>query len=240
LKKPTRTDEVRPLRVAIWGATGATGSELLRQCVRDPRIGEITAFLRRPLDAAVPSVTQVMLRDFLDLDAVQDALNGLDVAYWCLGVSQSAVPDEERYREITHAYALTAARALLANSPQAAFHFVSGWGADPTGRSRMMWARVKGQTELDLQTVGLSRVTIWRPGYIHVVGGRKAPLLADRLAWLVSPLLRIIPGVANTTINIAHAMLHVADGEGRSGPVGPREIDRLARAYRAASSNRTG
>jgi hypothetical protein len=59
------------------------------------------------------------------------------------------------YREITYAYTLSAARALLARSPSCTFHFLRGVGTDPAGRSRMMWARIKGEAKRALEGVGL-------------------------------------------------------------------------------------
>jgi uncharacterized protein YbjT (DUF2867 family) len=221
------------LAVAIWGATGATGRELLLHCLQDERIGEVRAFTRRSLSLKSPRLKQVPVDDFLDLSPFGEELSGIDVAYWCLGVSQSAVPDESKYREITHDYTLAAARMLLRESPDAEFHFVSGMGADRGGRSRMMWARIKGETEASLLTLGLRRLVIWRPGYIRVIGGRSAPSAMDRLATVLSPLLRVLPNMTNTTVDIARAMLAETEKPGLSATFSPKDITRLAHAHRA-------
>jgi uncharacterized protein YbjT (DUF2867 family) len=219
--------------VAIWGATGAAGRELLRHCLDDERIGRVRAFTRRPLEYAHPRLEQVLVEDFLDLSPLHAQLGAIDVAYWCLGVSQSAVPDEDDYRRITHDYTLAAARCLQHESPAAEFHFISGMGANRSARSRMMWARIKGQTELSLLALGLRRLVIWRPGFIRVIGGRSAPSLAERLARPFTPLLYLLPNMVNTTVQIARALLCESAQQGSGGTYFARDINRLARQYDA-------
>ena len=50
-------------------------------------------------------------------------------------------------RTITVDYTIEFARVLRGSSPAAAFSFLSGSGADPTGRSRLAFARYKGEAE---------------------------------------------------------------------------------------------
>ena len=89
----------------------------------------------------------------------------LHQAIFCLGVYTGAVPDAE-LRKITVDYAIEFARVLHASSPNATFAFLSGGGADPTGRSRMAFARYKGEAETALSAAGFPRVYIFRPAYI--------------------------------------------------------------------------
>jgi len=219
-------------RVAIWGATGATGNELVRQCIADSRVGSVVVFTRRPLSFKDPSITEVMVEDFMDPSGLREQLRDIDSAFWCLGVSQSSVSDEKRYREITLDYTLAAARALHGESPGAAFHFLSGMGADPTGKTRMMWARVKGETENELRAIGLSRVLIWRPAYIHVVAGRDRPTLVERMFGLFAPVLGLVPGMVNPTVNIAQAMLVAAFDPQLAGRFSAKQINALSVKYR--------
>jgi len=222
---------LQQLRIAIWGATGATGSELLRQCLDEPRITEVRIFTRRPHSTDDPRVKQVLVDNFRDLSGLHDELRGIDAAFWCLGVSQLAVPDEDRYREITRDFAVSAARVLQEKSPNVLFHFLSGIGADPSGRSRMMWARVKGETEVALAALRLRRLVIWRPAYIHVVAGREHPSFGDRLVVHLSPIFRLIPNMANSTVSIAHAMINeTMEGSGNA-TYGPKDINKLATKY---------
>ena len=225
-------------RIAIWGATGGAGAEVLRQALADPRVGEVVAFTRRPLSIEHDRLQVVQVEDFSDVADLREHLSDVDVAYWCLGVSQSVVPQEDRYREITYEYTLAAARVLKDESPKVAFHFLSGSGADPSGKSWMMWARVKGETEVALGKVGLREVVVWRPSYIHVVAGREKMATAERVAALLYPVLRVFPGLSNSSVDLAHAMLHEATAANGSATYNASTINKLAREYRGERPRR--
>ena len=110
------------MKVAIWGATGATGSELLQRCFEDSAVDEVLIFGRRESGIENPKATEVLVEDFNDANSYAGAtLDAIDVAFWCLGVSQSAVSVEARYREITFDYAMVAAKALKAARPEVAY-----------------------------------------------------------------------------------------------------------------------
>jgi uncharacterized protein YbjT (DUF2867 family) len=226
-----------PLRAAVWGGSGAAGAEVLRQCLADERIGEITAFTRRPLKLdglERARVREVFVEDFLDLSKHRDDLRNIDVAYWCLGISQLHEPKKPGYRRITRDFTVAAARVLREESPGATFHFLSGLGAARSGLSPVMWGRVKGEAEQALMDLQLSRLHIYRPTFIHSVAGRERPtrgdLLAERLYFRFIPLLTV------STLNIAHAMLQTTFEDNHSAPktYGPWAINRIARAYRSA------
>jgi hypothetical protein len=91
---------------------------------------------------------------------------------FCLGTYTGAVSDAE-LRAITVDYTIEFARVLRLSSPDAAFSFLSGNGADPTGRSRLVFARYKGEAEKALLATGFPRVYIFRPAYIYPGEPRK-------------------------------------------------------------------
>jgi hypothetical protein len=70
---------------------------------------------------------------------------------------------EEAYRRVTYDMTLQAARTLAARSPRMTFVYVSGAAADSTGQGRIMWARVKGQTENALFRRACSRTATSTP-----------------------------------------------------------------------------
>lgn len=228
-----QTPLLRTLRVALWGASGAAGGEVLRQCLSEPRIGEIVAFTRRPLSLPARDrarCTEVHVEDFLDVSPHRRALNNIDVVYWCLGVSQLTEPRKGPYLVITRDFAVAAARVLREESPQAMFHFLSGMGASRIGLSPVMWGRAKGAAEKALGELGLRRLVIWRPTFIHSVAGRERPTRGDLMAERL--YFRFIPLLTNSTVNIAHAMLHTTFTDEGDKTYGPWSINRLGRAYR--------
>ena len=108
---------------------------------------------------------------------------------FCLGTYTGVVTDAE-LRTVTVDYTIEFARVLRASSPGAAFSFLSGNGADPTGRSKLPFARFKGEAEKALLAAGFPHVYIFRPAYIYPVEPRKEPTAGYRLLRAVYPVFR--------------------------------------------------
>src|ERR1700720_4471820 len=105
----------------------------------------------------------------------------------------------------------SSARGGCASSLGAQFSFLSGSGADPTGRSRMAFARYKGEAEKALLAAGFSRVYIFRPAYIYPVEPRKEPNFGYRLLRAIYPVFRLLfPSQVIRADDLARAMVDVA------------------------------
>src|SRR5713226_3669481 len=197
-------------RLVIVGATGMVGGYALRYALGHPAVKSATAIVRRKLDISHPKLNQVVHRDFADCSALAEALSGQDGAVFCLGAYAGAVSDAE-LRTITVDYPIEFARVLHASSPGAAFSFLSGSGADPTGRSRMPFARYKGEAEKALFAAGFPRVYIFRPAYIYPVEPRKEPNLSYRLLRAIYPAFRLLfPNQVIQADDLGRAMVDVA------------------------------
>jgi uncharacterized protein YbjT (DUF2867 family) len=116
-------------------------------------------------------------------------------------------------------YTIAFAQVLRTASPTAAFSFLSGSGADPTGRSRLAFARYKGVAEKALLAAGFSRVYIFRPAYIYPVEPRKEPNFSYRLLRGIYPAFRVLfPNQVIRADDLARAMVDVAvRGTGEPG-----------------------
>jgi uncharacterized protein YbjT (DUF2867 family) len=145
---------------------------------------------------------------------VAEALSGQDGAVFCLGACTGVVSDAE-LRTITVDYPIEFARVLHASSPGAA-PFLSGSGADPTGRSRMPFARYKGKAENALLAAGFPRLYIFRPAYIYPVEPRKEP------KFQLSPLARDLPGVSIALPQPGDSGRRVGAGHSECCPSGNR------------------
>jgi len=128
------------------GATGMVGGYALRYALENPAVGSVTSIGRRKLGISHPKLKEVLHEDFADCSALAETLSGQDAAVFCLGTYTGSVSDAQ-LRTITVDYTIEFARVLRVSSPDAAFSFLSGGGADPTGRSRIPYARYKGEAE---------------------------------------------------------------------------------------------
>src|SRR5580704_9654714 len=123
-------------RLVIVGATGMVGGYALRYALDHTSVGVVTVIGRRKLGISHPKLKEVVHKDFPDCSALAQPLSGQDAAVFCLGTYTGSVPDAELHK-ITVDYTTEFARVLHGSSPDAAFSFLSGSGADQTGRSRM-------------------------------------------------------------------------------------------------------
>jgi uncharacterized protein YbjT (DUF2867 family) len=207
-------------RLVIVGATGMVGSFALRYALNHPAVERVTAIGRRKLGISHSKLTEVLHRDFANCSALAESCSGQGGAIFCLGTYTGSVSDAE-LRKITVDYTVEFARVLHSNSPDAAFSFLSGSGADPTGRSRMAFARYKGEAEKTLLAAGFPRVYIFRPAYIYPVEPRKEPNLSYRLLRAIYPVFRVLfPNQVIPADELGRAMVDVAvRGTGKPGGV---------------------
>ena len=196
-------------RLVIVGASGMVGGYAFRYAIESSVVRSVTAIGRRRLGISHPKLNEVLHQDFADCTPLADVLSGQDAVVYCLGTYTGSVSDEE-LRKITTDYTVEFARVLRASSPDAAFSFLSGSGADPTGRSRMAFARYKGEAEKLLLAAGFPQVYIFRPAYIYPVEARKEPNFSYRLLRAVYPTFRVLlPNQVIRADDLARAMVNV-------------------------------
>ena len=208
-------------RLVVVGATGMVGGYALRYALEDPAVAGVTAIGRRKVGISHPKLQEVFHPDFADCSALAAPLTGQDAAVFCLGTYTGAVPDAE-LRTTTVDYTIAFARVLRTSSPDAAFSFLSGSGADPTGQSRMPYARYKGEAEKALLAGGFPSVFIFRPAYIYPVEPRKEPSFSYRLLRGIYPAFRVLfPNQVIRADDLGRVMVDAAvrGTPARPGPV---------------------
>jgi len=208
-------------RLVLMGATGMVGGYALRYALENAAVGTVTAIVRRKLGISHPKLQEVLHRDFADCSSLSGVLSGQDAAVFCLGAYTAAVSDTE-LRRITVDYTIEFARVLRGTSPNAAFSFLSGSGADSTGRSRIAFARYKGEAENALLAAGFPHVYLFRPAYIYPVEPRKEPNFSYRLLRGIYPVFRLLfPNQVIRADDLAQTIVDVVVSETaqRGGPV---------------------
>jgi uncharacterized protein YbjT (DUF2867 family) len=226
-------------RLVIVGATGMVGGYALRFALDHPAVAAVTAIGRRSVGLSHLKLKEVAHPNFADSSALAEPLKDQDAAVFCLGTYTGAVTEAE-LRTTTLDYTVEFARVLSGSSPAAAFSFLSGSGADPTGRSRYAFARYKGQAETALLAAGFPRVYVFRPAYIYPVEPRKEPTASYRLLRSIYPAFRVLfPNQVIRADDLARVMVDAAV-DGTPGRVGPifenRDIRAMVGALRPESA----
>ncbi|HWN56996.1 MAG TPA: NAD-dependent epimerase/dehydratase family protein, partial [Methylomirabilota bacterium] len=196
--------------LVLVGATGMVGGYALRYALEHPAVERVTAIGRRTLGISHAKLNEILHPNFGDCSALAESLSHQDAAIFCLGAYTGTVSDA-KLRTITVGYTVEFARVLHTSSPGAEFVFLSGRGADPTGKSRIAFARYKGEAESALLAAGFQAVYIFRPAYIYPVKPRKEPNLGYRLLRAIYPVLRMLfPSQVIRGDDLARVMVDVA------------------------------
>ena len=190
------------------------GQGVLRECLQDPSVERVLAIGRSAPGQRHDKLRELVVKDFADFATVERDLSGYDACFFCLGIT-SAGMSEADYRRVTYDIALAAARALVKINPGMTFIFVSGAGADSSEKGRVMWARVKGQTENALLALPFKGVYVFRPAAIQPLHGIRSKTAWINAAYAVLgplyPVLKaLVPKYVTTTEAVGRAMINVA------------------------------
>ena len=216
------------MKILVTGATGLVGAEVIRLAIKDDAITSITTLARRPLTLQHPKLNPIIHQDFLDYSNLTSVLSAQDACIWCLGISQTQV-NKEQYQVITHDYAVAAAKAMFHVNPGIIFMFLSGDGADPTEKSRTLFARVKGKTENSLLNVHFENFYIARPAAIRPINKNpNSPFLYKVLLPLFPFFELVTPDKVINSVQVAKAMLHIVKTKPDLTMFNNRELKNIA------------
>ena len=209
------------MNVVLFGATGMVGQGVLRECLRDAGVTDVLTVGRSPTGQTHPRLREIVHADLLDFAPLGSALSGFDACFFCLGVASAGMAETD-YRRITFGITLAAATTLVRLNPGMTFIYVSGAGADSSERGRVMWARVRGETENAVLRLPFRTAVVIRPAGIIPLHGITSRTPLYRAAYAVTrpiwPLLyRMFPQFVTTTERLGQAMLRI----GRDGSPKP-------------------
>jgi uncharacterized protein YbjT (DUF2867 family) len=206
------------MKVILFGATGMIGQGVLRECLLNPDVDSVLAIGRAGTGVTHPKLRDHVRDDLVDLADIGGELAGYDACLFCLGVSSQGM-SEEAYRRITFDLTLAVARTLADVHKGMRFLYVSGAGTDGSGNARMMWARVKGQTENALLDMADLDAYMFRPAFIQPMYGVKSKTRPYRMMYAAArpfyPVLkRVGRKFVTSTEVLGAAMVTVASRGG--------------------------
>jgi uncharacterized protein YbjT (DUF2867 family) len=169
--------------VALAGATGLVGKEILRGLIADPSVAAIHVLARRALEAQAAKVVSHLV-DFRSLPV----LPRVDEVFLALGTTIKVAGSQEAFRAVDFDANLAVARAALAAGARRA-GLVSAMGA--SAKSGIFYSRVKGELEDALSALPFEGLVIARPS---VLAGDRGSLgqperRGEKIALVISRLL---------------------------------------------------
>ena len=205
------SQEVPPVVIALFGASGTAGDGILKAALADPDIRKIHVITRRATarieeGIALGKVQMTRHMDYLDYENIREEISEVDTVYWAIGTSSVGV-DEETYGRIHVDFPMQFLREWTAinHNPDLSFHFISS--SDISEDSKAIWAREKIRAEKSLFSFADGsnlRVIAYRPDYIGPTP-EKAHFGQNLMYWFFRPV-----GAAVKATEIGRAMLVVS------------------------------
>ena len=190
----------------ILGATGLTGSHLLKMLLKDSDYDRIKVFTRHKLKFSYPKIEEHVI-DLLKLSdhATEFTAN---VVFCCIGTTKAKTPDKELYRAIDYGIPVEAAKLCKQNSIKQ-FIVISALGANP--KSKVLYNQLKGEMERDVLAQQIEHTHFLQPSLI--VGNRKEKRMGEDISKRIMKLFDFLIPARYKMIEaktIAQAMVQLA------------------------------
>lgn len=194
------------MKVILTGATGMVGEGVLLECLRNDEVQSVLSVSRRPSGKSHPKLRELLLADFMKIGEYESQLAGYDACFYCAGISSVGM-SEAAYQHITYTTTLHFADAVRKASPRITFVFVSGAHTDSNGQGKVMWARVKGETENALGEMKFNAQYNFRPSLMKPDKKQTQVRGYNKCVRLLYPVLNLF-FTGCTLREIAQAMLN--------------------------------
>lgn len=146
----------------IFGATGLTGNELLKQLIENGNYSKIIAVVRREVDFKSNKVTNIILENFLNLFEIADKLKA-DLFFVCTGTTIKKAGSKEAFRKTDYEIPLRIAEcAQQIKIP--GMVVISSIGADSS--SSNFYLRTKGEMEAAISKAYNGNLKFIRPSLL--------------------------------------------------------------------------
>ncbi len=197
------------MKVIITGSTGMVGEGVLLECINNEHVTDILLLNRKHHPITDSKVKEIIVKDFMQAEGIQDTLQGYDACFFCAGISSVGLK-EDIYKHITYDITMHVAKILSTVNPAMTFIYVSGSGTDSSEKGKLMWARVKGKTENDLLQLPFKAVYNFRPGIMRSTPGQKNVKWGFKIIDALYPMLNFLfPAFVSTLQELALAMITV-------------------------------
>ncbi len=208
----------------ILGATGLTGSILLKKLLKDPSFEKIKLFSRSSAKKNSPKIEEHLI-DMFQLEDYSEAFQA-DVVFCCIGTTKANTPDKETYKKIDYGILVTAAKLAKQNNIET-YIVISAMGAD--ANSSIFYNKIKGEMQRDVLKQNIKNTYILQPSLIagerneKRFGEKVATFFMGTFGFLIPKKYKMIKAVT-----IAEAMLVLAKDGFSKQQITSNEIKQIA------------
>lgn len=209
----------------ILGATGLTGSHLLKLLLEDETFSKVVVFTRRETGIKQPKLEEHII-DLLQLDNYKELFKG-DVVFCCIGTTKAKTPNKKAYKAIDYGIPVTAAKLAKQNNIDT-YLVISAMGASET--SKVFYNKLKGEMEREVLAQKIAHTYLLQPSLIvgersEKRGGEKfAEVIMRTFGFLIPEKYKMIQGKT-----IAKAMVEIAKNGYDKGVITSGELQELGK-----------
>ncbi|MDQ8006023.1 MAG: hypothetical protein REI64_14570 [Pedobacter sp.] len=223
-------------RVIITGAHGLVGDGVLQECLESKAISAVLLVSRWSKQIKHPKLKELIIPDFLELDAYERQLKGYDACFYCTECPAASL-DERICSHFAIDMTLSLACRLLELNPNIVFSFLSSSTSDTTELGTVMKARIMGKAENALAKLIFKKLYFFRVGLVASLSQQKCGQFHEKIIYRLFPLLKIfIPNRINTTKEIGLAMINALINKYPERIVDVKAIKSLSTYHQGASN----
>ena len=149
------------LHAIVLGATGATGRELVKYLIKNPKLTKISIFSRKEIGIDDEKLIKHII-DFSCLENYKNIIKG-DILFSALGTTLKDAGSKEKQFLVDYTYQYEFA-TIAAQNGVSNYSLVSAQGANSS--SRFFYPKIKGELEESIKKLNFNRSHIFQPSFL--------------------------------------------------------------------------
>ena len=149
------------LHAIVLGATGATGRELVKYLIKNPKLTKISIFTRKEIGIDDEKLIKHII-DFSCLENYKNIIKG-DILFSALGTTLKDAGSKEKQFLVDYTYQYEFAK-IAAQNGVSNYSLVSAQGANSS--SRFFYPKIKGELEESIKKLNFIRSHIFQPSFL--------------------------------------------------------------------------